>query len=80
MEKFDTFVIKRPEKWGGNLEFNNYRELESVFLKGDLHPMDLKAAVTDYLNQLIEPIRDKLNKSKNAQKLKEEIKNFKVTR
>lgn len=79
-EKFDTFLIKRSEKWGGNLEFKGYKELENVFEKGKLHPMDLKAAVAEYLNKLIEPIRDKLKKSKTAQKLKEEIKLFKITR
>lgn len=79
-EKFNSFVIERPEKWGGNLEFKNYKELEDHFAKGDLHPLDLKKTVAEYLNKLIEPVRNKLEKSKTAQKLREEIESFKVTR
>jgi len=79
-KKFDKFIVKRPEKWGGNLELCNYKELEWVFAKGDLHPLDLKRATAEYLNKLIEPVRKKLEKSRTAQKLREEIKSFKVTR
>ncbi len=79
-EKFDKLVIERPEKWGGNLEFNSYAELENVYLKKELHPMDLKQGVANYLDKLLEPVRAKLEKNKTAQKLAEEIKKFKVTR
>ena len=37
-----VFVIERPEKFGGRLEFNSYEELEETYLAGNLHPMDLK--------------------------------------
>ena len=52
----DVFLIKRPEKWGGNLEFKSYQELEDAFKK-DLHPLDVKKATARYLNQILEPIR-----------------------
>ncbi|MBD3164931.1 tyrosine--tRNA ligase [Candidatus Woesearchaeota archaeon] len=79
-ERFDKLLIERPEKWGGNLEFSSYNELEDKFSKKELHPMDLKNSVHKYLNELLEPIRKKLEKSRTADKLAEEIKNFKVTR
>ncbi|MCK5281980.1 MAG: tyrosine--tRNA ligase [Nanoarchaeota archaeon] len=79
-EKVDTIKIARPEKWGGNLEFSNYTELEEAFTKKELHPMDLKQAVAECINNLLEPVRKKLEKSKTAQKLAEEIKQFKITR
>ncbi|MDP7141403.1 MAG: tyrosine--tRNA ligase [Candidatus Woesearchaeota archaeon] len=79
-EKFDSFKIERPDKWGGNLEFKNYNELENAFEKKELHPMDLKTAAGDYLNKLLEPVRKKLEKNKTAQRLAEEIKGFEVTR
>ena len=41
----DVFLIQRPEKFGGNLEFKTYNELEQAFKK-DLHPLDLKNATT----------------------------------
>jgi len=72
--------IERPEKFGGNLEFSSYGELEKEFSQKKLHPMDLKQSVAEYLSKLITPVREKLEKNKTAQKLSEEIKKFKVTR
>jgi tyrosyl-tRNA synthetase len=80
LEKFKTIKIERPEKFGGNLEFNSYEELERDFSQKKLHPMDLKQSTAHYLNELIAPVRENLEKSKTAQKLAEEIKSFKVTR
>jgi tyrosyl-tRNA synthetase len=79
-EKITEFKVERPEKYGGNLEFSTYAELETSFAEKKLHPMDLKAATTTYLNEMIEPIRNKLEKNKAVQHLAEEIKEFKVTR
>jgi tyrosyl-tRNA synthetase len=79
-EKFKTMKIERPEKFGGNLEFSSYGELEKEFSQKKLHPMDLKQSVAEYLSKLITPVREKLEKNKTAQKLSEEIKKFKVTR
>lgn len=79
-EKFKNLKIERPEKWGGNLEFNSYEELEKSFADKKLHPMDLKQGVAASLNDLLEPIRDKLEKNKMAQKLATEISKLEVTR
>ncbi|MFH1850537.1 MAG: tyrosine--tRNA ligase [archaeon] len=79
-EKYPEITVVRPEKWGGNMRFSSYIELEAAFAKKEIHPMDLKAAASDYLNRLLEPVRSKLEKSKTAQKLLEEIKGFEVTR
>lgn len=66
------FLIERPEKFGGNLEFASYEELEKAFVQG-LHPLDLKNATADYVNKILEPIHkyfeknpDNYNKMKNA--------------
>ena len=42
--------------------------------------MDLKQATAEYLNKLIDPVRKKLEKSRTAQKLAQEIKGFEITR
>jgi len=49
--------IKRPEKFGGNLEFSDYKELEKLYSEGKLHPMDLKNSVIEHLEKIIAPIR-----------------------
>ncbi|MFC2136130.1 tyrosine--tRNA ligase [Bacteroidota bacterium] len=79
-EKFNIFKIERPEKFGGNLEFKTYAELEEAFVSGKLHPMDLKNAVSARINELIEPVRKHFEKNPKARKLKEEVESFKVTR
>jgi tyrosyl-tRNA synthetase len=49
------FVLERPEKFGGNLEFTSYQELEEAFVAG-LHPLDLKNATAHHINMILEPI------------------------
>ncbi len=49
--------VERPTKFGGNVTFASYKGLEQEYTAGKLHPMDLKAAVTKYLVEIITPIR-----------------------
>lgn len=56
--KEDEFVIERPEKYGGNVNYSNYKELEQDFLDDELHPMDLKNGVADHLVEILKPIRE----------------------
>ena len=79
-EKFKTIRVERPKKFGGNLEFSSYEDLENKFLQKKLHPMDLKQSTAEYLNKLVDPVRKKLEKNRTAQKLAAEIKTFEVTR
>lgn len=84
-ESFDrlhisTFNIERPEKFGGNLSFQTYEDLESTFEKKLLHPMDLKGAVVKYLDQLLQPVRKHFEENKEAKKLLETVKGYQVTR
>ena len=66
----EPFLIKRPEKFGGNLEFNSYEELQSEFRK-DLHPLDLKNSTAEYINNILDPIRSYFEKNpKNISKMK----------
>jgi tyrosyl-tRNA synthetase len=59
--KNDKIVIERPEKFGGDLEYNSYEELEKAF-KGGLHPMDLKNACAKYLIEFLKPVREYFKK------------------
>ncbi|MEE8358346.1 MAG: tyrosine--tRNA ligase [Candidatus Hydrothermarchaeales archaeon] len=53
-------VIERPEKFGGDLRFESYKQLEDVYKKGDLHPQDLKNSAADYLVEILGPVREYL--------------------
>lgn len=55
--RFPEIIITRPEKYGGNLNYNSYEALESDFSAKTLHPMDLKAAAARYMNEILEPVR-----------------------
>lgn len=55
--KKEKFIIKRDEKYGGDLTFENYKEVECEFKDKKLHPADLKSGVGDELNKILNPIR-----------------------
>ncbi|HPC81650.1 MAG TPA: tyrosine--tRNA ligase, partial [Methanofastidiosum sp.] len=52
-----AFEIRRPEKYGGNVEFDSYDSFERAYLAKEVHPMDLKKSVVDYLVDIISEIR-----------------------
>ena len=54
----DKIVIERPEKFGGNLEFESYSDLESSYLSGSVHPLDLKNGTAAAFFQLVKPIQE----------------------
>ena len=56
----EKLEIKRSEKFGGNAVYENYEDIERDFLSKKLHPMDLKNAVAEEVNNLLEPIRQKM--------------------
>lgn len=55
--KFEKIKVERHEKFGGDLKFKKYSDLENSFKRKEIHPLDLKNAVAHYLEKLIEPIR-----------------------
>jgi tyrosyl-tRNA synthetase len=56
-QKSPVFVIDRPEKFGGRLEFHSYEELEATYVAQKLHPMDLKNGVAKALSDQLAPAR-----------------------
>ena len=52
-----TLSIERPEKFGGDLQFTEYTELEASFQNGDLHPLDLKKTVAKELASIFAPVK-----------------------
>ncbi len=72
-EKFKSLEIERPEKFGGNVTYHSYAELESDFAAGKLHPMDLKNATALKINELLEPVRRHFERNTKAKKLLQEV-------
>lgn len=78
--KFPAMKIERPKKFGGTIELDKYEELEAMYRKGQLHPLDLKNAAAQHIEQLIRPIREHFEKNKKARELFEFVKKQEVTR
>jgi len=78
--KINEVKIERPEKFGGNLSFKTYAEMEKVFSEKQVHPMDLKATLSKLLDQLISPVRRHFEENQEAKKLLEQVRSFQVTR
>ncbi|MHA1994669.1 MAG: tyrosine--tRNA ligase [Candidatus Hodarchaeales archaeon] len=79
-ESFERMKIERPKKFGGDLEFTSYEELEQAYLNKDLHAADLKNGVAYYLNELIEPVRNTFDTNSKLSELRDAVMGFKVTR
>ena len=71
----ETITIERPEKYGGNLNLT-YQDLLKIYPK-ELHPADLKSAVSKHLIEILKPVREYFKK--NPENL-EAIKGFTITR
>jgi len=74
--KIDGYTIKRPAKFGGDLEIHDYDELEKLYSGGKLHPMDLKNATSEVLDGILAPVRKHFEKGK-AKELYEIVKKAK---
>jgi tyrosyl-tRNA synthetase len=50
--------VRRPEKFGGDREFDSYSALHDAYQKGEIHPLDLKKTLGIYLAEILAPVRD----------------------
>jgi tyrosyl-tRNA synthetase len=62
--RFEQVVVERPEKYGGDLEYDDYESLAADLESGELHPADAKGALADYLDELVAPGREKIEEQR----------------
>ena len=60
LHDYNELSVERPEKFGGNVTYEDFSQLENDFSNRKLHPSDLKQSVASYLIKIISPIREKL--------------------
>lgn len=53
------FIVKRDKRFGGKIEYSSYESVEKDFIAKKLHPLDLKNAVADEINEMLKPIQKK---------------------
>lgn len=69
-QNIHTFVINRPEKYGGKIEYGSYEDLYKDFVEKKLFPGDLKLGVIDCLNEFFESIRQEFSTAEMVALLK----------
>ncbi|XP_076891326.1 tyrosine--tRNA ligase 1, cytoplasmic-like [Bidens hawaiensis] len=77
---FNEFKVERKAENGGEKTYTSFEELVSDYEKGDLHPADLKPALSKALNKILQPVRDHFKNDENAKALLKRVKGFKVTK
>ena len=55
----EKFIIERPEKYGGNLEYSDYEILEKDYVGNKIHPLDLKLAVAKEVSLMLKHLQKK---------------------
>jgi tyrosyl-tRNA synthetase len=73
------FAIERPVKYGGDVVFGNYSEVEKEYGEGNIHPQDLKNSVALAVSKIIDPVRKHFEKPANK-KLLDVYKEVEITR
>lgn len=63
------FEVKRQEKFGGNKKYTKYSDMEKDYSSGELFPLDLKIALTDWLIAMLTPARIHFEKEENKMAL-----------
>jgi tyrosyl-tRNA synthetase len=57
-DKGEKFIIKRDKKYGGDLEYKSYKDIEKDFKEKKLHPLDLKNGTAEEINKILENFRN----------------------
>lgn len=66
-----SLTIIRDEKFGGDITYTSYEDLEKDYVSKSLHPMDLKNAIAEWLVVKLEPARKYFEDPKRKAALEE---------
>jgi len=74
------FVVEREQRFGGNVSYDSYAQLEADFASKNLFPLDLKTAVVKYLDRMLQPTRDHFENNQQAKELLARVQSYQITR
>ncbi|XP_022721360.1 tyrosine--tRNA ligase 1, cytoplasmic-like [Durio zibethinus] len=77
---FNEFRVERNAENGGDKTFKNFEELVSDYESGELHPGDLKPALSKALNKILQPVRNHFNNDAKAKDLLKRVKSYRITK
>ncbi|MFX0169150.1 MAG: tyrosine--tRNA ligase [Candidatus Hodarchaeota archaeon] len=75
-----TLHIERAEKYGGSLSVTSADELDALYAKGAVHPLDLKQAAAQALTEFLQPVRKYFEENTDAAKCRQAISEYQITR
>lgn len=67
----NNIVIERENEHGGNLNISSVNELKKIYQSGELHPVDLKNFISNYLIDLLRPVREYFSEGEPKKMLEE---------
>ncbi|MEL9998567.1 MAG: tyrosine--tRNA ligase [Thermoplasmata archaeon] len=65
--------VKIERKYGGEIIVKNYNELETLYSKKEIHPLDLKENISELLIEILKPVRERLDKKEELREMIENI-------
>lgn len=68
--------VQRSADNGGDREYSSKEELEADFSSGDLHPGDLKAAVTSVMSDVLTKVSQEIKSDRRTTKAAADLKAF----
>ncbi|KAF7116434.1 hypothetical protein RHSIM_RhsimUnG0028400 [Rhododendron simsii] len=77
---FDEFKVERSADNGGEKTFKSFEELVADYESGNLHPADLKPALSKSINKILQPVRDHFENDPTAKELFRRVKSYDITR
>ncbi|MEW5955530.1 MAG: tyrosine--tRNA ligase [Candidatus Micrarchaeota archaeon] len=75
--EFKEVTVRREARFGGDVAFASYEEMEKAFLAKKLHPADIKNCVAEHVDKIIAPVRKHFE---NKKELLEVYKTVEITR
>ncbi|KAH7851965.1 hypothetical protein Vadar_018949 [Vaccinium darrowii] len=76
---FHEFKVERSADNGGEKTFKSFEELVADYESGNLHPADVKPALSKALNKILQPVREHFNIDPTAKDLLRKVKRYQVT-
>lgn len=76
----ETFIIERPQRYGGDAEYQSYLELEKAYRQGGIHPQDLKNGVAKELTAILTPVTRYFENTREARECLAAVREAKITR
>lgn len=70
-DRHEPVIVKREEKYGGDLLIRDFEHMQASFENGLLHPIDLKSIVAQEIIKLLKPAREHFAKPEIAAMKKE---------